>query len=329
MTMDRVGASTHVTIQSAILDFVDHSAHNDSSATAASNNQALKLFSRFLIDHTLTNPLVDTLSALSVTHFEQFLTYLQTNYTPETEHSYFRAVCSFAATLASSANIDSSLPILLSRLTTSRRKKHKQEPHIPYDQIEQIRQYVDQFPLPDANPDSTYERERLRILRDKALIFTMLDTGFKPSEITSLRIHQLDLRNAAITLQNTTLSLSPTTFNAIRRYLQERASLDQQQRDLPTSALPLFARHDKRASTHILAISRWTVGNIVTFWTRLATGHSLPTAEAITPSLLRHHFVDVTLSATNDLALTQQRARHKDKGTTRHYLHTRPKPDTD
>lgn len=312
-----------IALQTAISQFLDHTQAHSSLANTASVRQALSTFTRF-ITAVSRNTSTDSILSLTPETFHDYHTYVQQNYSPETEHAYLRAVIAFATFCGlPQATLDE----LETAIRTSRRKKEKRKPDIPFDSVAAVRYYLDQIPLPPPDPDLPIQRERLRVLRDKALIFTMLDTGLKASETTSLRVQQFNSRESALIFQNTLLPLLPDTARSVNSYLAERSSLDKAQILTSRDMLPLFARHDKRASDHVLPISRWTVGNIVSNWTQRATTTCPAAADPLTPSLLRHHFVASTLASTADLELTQMRARHKDRGTTRHYLNqSKPEP---
>lgn len=317
-------ASEPQTIQEEVILFLAHVKQTQSPAVYASNHQAMQVFFNFLTDYSPEDR-IDFPPQLNADVLRQFLTHLQDAYSPETEHAYLRAVTTWIAFLTSKGLVHEDLNQECKSLSQKiRRKKPKPEPQIPFDLIGATQALVATYPIPSPNPDLPIQRERLRVLRDKALIFTIIDTGLKASEITDLRVHSVDHSAPSVTVRGIFLSIKPTTSLAIRDYLNERQPLDQQQQGLTLSSLPLFARHDKRASTHILAITRWTVGNIIAFWSNQAANSSSGEGHSVTPSQVRHHFVATTLDATQDLQLTQLRARHKDKSTTRHYL---PKPD--
>lgn len=323
--MSRVGAfrpksPIPLPLQDDIFRFLEHIRTTQSPTTYASYHQALTAFTRFLANAP-TNSRISTSADLTLTDAQDFLFHLQQTYSTETEHAYFRAVVAFIRTTSTNATITEDLLEKLQNLAhTARRKKARQEPKIPFNSVDKIKQYLITQPIPDATPDANIQRQRLRTLRDKALIFTIIDAGFKPSEIASLHIADFDQNTSSIRSPRTPLPIQSNTYHAIQEYLHERIQLDQQQRNAPYSSLPLFARHDKRASDHVLAISRWTVGNIISYWSNLAGEPSSEEKHTLTPSLLRHYFVASTLEETHDIELTQKRARHKDKGTTRRYL---------
>ena len=325
--VSRIKPQNLITLQEAMHRFLEQIRRTQSHATYASYRQAISAFSQFLED-TSAHATIEAVA--SITTVQNFLTYLQQNYSPETEHAYLRAVAAFIQSTTSQSAIDSQLLDQITALShTTRRKKTRLEPQIPYDAITQIRAHLASYPIPELDPDATIQRERLRVLRDKALIFTIMDTGLKPSEISDLHISDINHDNPSIQSHGMSLPISHDTHRAIRNYLAERMALDTQEHIVPYNSLPIFARHDKRASDHVLSISRWTVGNIITFWSKLAAESNSTEGNAVTPSLLRHHFVASTLEATHDLQLTQQRARHKDRGTTRHYLRKTNSTTTD
>ena len=312
------------TLREEILAFLDRAKRTQSPATAASYHQALSAFSRFL-SQTISAAGTNSAADITFATFQDFLHYLQQRYSPETEHAYLRAVVTFYQTMAADSTMPANLTQQLIDLShTDRRKKLRHQPQIPYQTIQLTRQFLTNQTIPEPNPDTAIQRDRLRMLRDKALIFTIIDTGLKAHEVAKLKINDFNASTVSIHSHEVSLPIQQDTDHAIHDYLRERAPLDQQQHMISYSALPLFARHDKRAADHVLAISRWTVGNIITYWSRLAAEPRTETLNPVTPSLMRHHFVASTLEATHDLELVRQRAGHKDKGTTRHYLNRSP-----
>jgi integrase len=190
--------------------------------------------------------------------------------------------------------------------------------------VAQILTYVENAPIPER--ENGANRERLRILRDRAFLLTLASTGLRVSEICELRCHNLDQITGTLHLTTgETLTLPAGTRRAVRAYLDERRPLDESQPHHLNPDLPLFARHDKRAGRRVLPISRWTGANIVEDW--VAQGLSIQLrqeldkkGQSITPHTLRHYFVLATLSDTGSIETTQQLARHADRATTRRYL---------
>jgi integrase/recombinase XerD len=66
-------------------------------------------------------------------------------------------------------------------------------------------------------------------LRDRAIIIMLVDTGVRASELCELRLRDIDLRNARITVtgkgrKQRTLPLGPTCLKALSRYISEQRS---------------------------------------------------------------------------------------------------------
>ena len=107
-------------------------------------------------------------------------------------------------------------------------------------------------------------------------------------------------------------------FAALRDYTQARAEIDGKSRK-PLSALPLFARHDKGAGSKVKPITPTTGRTIVADRVREVLGDEA--VGTITPHSFRHYFVTRVLSATGNLKLAQNLARHQNIAVTQRYAH--------
>jgi len=87
----------------------------------------------------------------------------------------------------------------------------------------------------------------------------------------------------------------------------------------PLSALPLFARHDKGTGNTLKSITPTTGRNIIS--SRIIEVLGEDAAGTITPHSFRHYFVTRVLSATGNLKLAQNLARHKNIAVTQRYAH--------
>jgi site-specific recombinase XerD len=88
----------------------------------------------------------------------------------------------------------------------------------------------------------------------------------------------------------------------------------------PTDALPLFARHDKRAGNKVLPLSSRSVQQIVDRWVSHFLGNVY--LYEITPHSFRHYFVTTVLRSTGgDIEIAKKLARHADISTTMRYAH--------
>jgi integrase len=246
---------------------------------------------------------------------------LQTTYSPETEHAYSRTLNNF---LRETDQIQGDLTLsteFARHVHSSRRKKARRDIHIPSTLLNDIQTNPYAFGPSTSQNQTDDIRHQLQSMRDKALVLTILDTGLKTSEICALDIKAFNHEACQISIQTTSLPLSRLTCQAVQQYLTLRKPTDTQQRHIPYHALSLFARHDKRAGDLTLPISRWTVTNTVKYWSQqLQTLTDDPETKSMTPTTLRHYFVTHLLAETQDIQLTQRRARHKHPGTTRRYL---------
>jgi len=87
----------------------------------------------------------------------------------------------------------------------------------------------------------------------------------------------------------------------------------------PLGVLPLFARHDKGAGSKIKPITTTTGRNIVDDYVREILGDEA--IGTITPHSFRHYFVTRVLTATGNLKLAQNLARHQNIAVTQRYAH--------
>lgn len=321
---------TEPTIHHAIGQYISSLTQKFSAPTVLAYSQALRHFDHFLRHTRHTNPARTAISHLSLAWACAYLTHLQETYSVETEHLYSRAILAFyqyAAQFAPTLDgIPSSLAIYLAN---KRRTKQPHVPTLPFHAIEAILNFVNTAPLP-ASSSSAPSRDALRLLRDKAFLFTLAHTGLRVSEICGLRLRDIDMPSNTLHLPpNLQLPIPAPTYTAITHYLTTRAPLDRIQPLFNANHLPLFARHDKKAAHRILPISRWTAANIVDFWTNAALSqeernHLTVTDSPISPQTFRHYFVATTLHTTGDLHQTQTLARHTTPATTRRYLRYAP-----
>ena len=94
--------------------------------------------------------------------------------------------------------------------------------------------------------------------RNRAIILLLLDTGLRASELCSLRIHQLDLRNRKIYVlgkgsKERILPFCARTGRAIWRYLATRSE------DTMEQAL-FISENDTSLNRHVLRKTLWRIG---------------------------------------------------------------------
>lgn len=316
--------STPRTLAEAIDAYLRQVDGSSSPHMSAAYQQALKLFTDVLAKQHHIKPTATPITALGVGWARSYLEYLQAERAVETEHLYSRAVLSFyeAAETAEWAEVPAAE--LADYLREHRRPKEHHIPDPPVEAIATIVECAAASPVPAG--ENVNDRDRLRIMRDKAFVLMLADTGLKVSEICDLRREAINTKAGCLVLDGIAIGLSNETMQAINTYLSARQQLDAQQKLQPdVSKLPLFARHDKRASDNVLPVSRWTASNIVNDWVRLAIPESEQReieekGQTISPQTFRHYFVLKTLEETGDLLTTQALARHTDPSTTRRYM---------
>ena len=242
------------------------------------------------------------------------------SYSPNTEQLYLTAATGFFEYLAAESLADINLPRLRMLIKRRSRRTGKRLPQFPKSDIKKVLNYAQSLSLqPSEN-----KRQRLQILRDRAYILTLADTGLRVHEACNLRRGDLDWQEgkAIIIGKGNTQSVvrfSTRAMNALRDYLNTRAEIDGAHGKSLTS-LPIFARHDLGAGNRIEPISTTTGRNIINQRVKEALGEA---AEGtITPHSFRHYFVTEVLQGSGgNIKLAQRLARHKNIQVTQRYAH--------
>jgi site-specific recombinase XerD len=241
-------------------------------------------------------------------------------YAPSSERLYLTAANGWYEYLAAESLADVNLPRVRLLIRRRGRRPGQRLPQFPREAIEQMLDYAQQMgdmPVEDS-------RQKLRNLRDRALLLTLADTGLRVHEACNLRRADVDWNEGRAILigkgdREAVVRFSKRSMRALRDYLSLRSGLDGSS-GRPLAALPLFARHDKRAGKRILPISTTTARSIV----RQRSGESLSGAHqgTITPHSFRHYFVTTVLRGSGgNLKLAQELARHCNIAVTQRYAH--------
>ena len=162
------------------------------------------------------------------------------------------------------------------------------------------------------------------MLRDRAFLITLADTGLRVHEACNLRRGDVDWHEGhAIIIgkgnQEAMVRFSERALRVLRSYLNARSTFDGGS-GRPLSSLPLFARHDRGAGKRILPISTTTGRAIIHARVEQALGPDA--VGSITPHSFRHYFVTTVLRASGgNLKLAQELARHKNIAVTQRYAH--------
>ncbi len=237
-----------------------------------------------------------------------------------TERLYLTAVAQFYEYVVARWNLGLNLPRLRMLIRQHARRPGPRLPQFPYRAIEQVLAYVDTLVTQPVD----HPRQRLQNLRDRAFLWTLAHTGLRVHEACRLRRGDLDWNTGRALIigkgdRQDVVRFSPKALKTLEDYLRERQPLDARTHK-PLSALPLFARHDKRASGRVLPISTVTGRHIVQRRVAEALGPEM--VGRITPHAFRHYFVTRVLKASGgNLKLAQRLARHTNIQVTQRYAH--------
>jgi len=305
------------TIQQAIVSYLEEVERSKSDNTTATYKFAIDRFAEVLKSNGLDIEKEDvtTLNVVTISWFIASLDDLK----PSSERLYITAVKNFFIYLKAFEFNDINVEKLNHLIRRGARKVQGRIPEYPKQEVEDLIAFVERMQI----PENAGQRERLRILRDKAFIITLADTGLRVHEACKLTREDVNLEEgkAVITGKGNTRAVvrfSTRSLRALKAYLRARAELDGES-GKPLAKLPVFARHDKRVGNKIKPISTNTGRNIVAERVQEALGWEM---KEITPHTLRHRFVTEIVKKTGgNIRLAQILARHKNITVTQRYTH--------
>lgn len=306
-------------VMSAYLRLVERSR---SKHTKLSYKNALQIFSEVLRKQAL-DPATTPIEKLTEDALGPLVDHLNV-FSPATEQLYLQAVKGFYLYVDSErlASINQSRVAVLIRQRS--RRPGVRYPQFPANDIESLlnkAESVENLIIND-DPDNLSDI-KLRAYRDRAFLLTLADTGFRVHEACNLRRGDIDWNEQRALIigkgdKQAIVRFTSRSLQAIKDYLQERASLDGSSgRQL--SSLPLFARHDKGAGKKVKPMTPTTGRNIVKERVEQLLGKEL--VGKITPHSFRHYFVTTVLRGTGNLKIAQELARHKNIQVTQRYTH--------
>lgn len=307
-----------ITIAQAITKYLDNIKLARSENTAHSYHHAINAFAALLNGHNL--PVEKTnIGDLSEDAIAWFAASLK-DYAPATEQLYLTAAAGFFEYLAAERLAEPNLPRMRLLIRQRARKPGQRLPQFPRIEIETVINYAINLVSQSTENDS----DHLILLRDRAFLLTLADTGLRVHEACKLRRGDIDWNEGkAIVIgkgdRQAVVRFSQRSLAAMRDYLNARAALDGSA-GRPLSSLPLFARHDRGAGKKVKPITTTTGRNIVDQRVNEAAGPAA--AQAITPHSFRHYFVTTVLRGTGgNLKLAQELARHRNISVTQRYAH--------
>jgi len=306
------------TVQEALERYLDEIEGSRSANTHKAYGQAADHFAVVLAEHELS-PTTTPIEDLSTEWLAWFIHYLR-QFAVNTEELYLTALFGFYHYAEAQGWVD----VNFSALRELRRRRGRREgtrlPEFPRDEIEAVLDHVDKMAAGPFEDDDA----QLRVLRDRALLFVLADTGLRVSEACGLTRGHVDRREGrAIVLgkgdKEAVVRFSERSLQKLKAYLDARAELDGRQ-GKPLRSLHLFARHDRGAGKRVLGISARTAEYIVERWVVAALGEKA--RGTITPHTFRHYFVTMVLRGSGgNLRLAQELARHETVATTQRYTH--------
>ena len=288
-----------------------------SQNTALTYGKALKEFKKFLVKSKI-DPETSPASMLKEEMISKLAMHLK-SFAPATEQLYIHAVARFYKYLAAERLADINLPRMDLLIEQRTCKAGIRLPQFPTSSIERILDFVsDAVSLSTDSPI-----DRLRVMRDRAFLLTLADTGLRVHEACNLQRGDLDWNEGRAIIigkgdKQAVVRFTTRAMRALKDYLSLRAELDGSSGKQLT-ALPLFARHDKGTGKKIRPITPTTGRNIVAERVKQALGSE---AEGhITPHSFRHYFVSTILRSSGNLKLAQALARHENIQITQRYAH--------
>jgi site-specific recombinase XerD len=305
-------------VSASVEAYIDVVSQSRSPNTARTYRNALSVFTASLRAHHV-NPDTRRVSQASEDWIGPFAHDLKA-YAPASERLYLTAVSGWYEWLSAERLASVNLPRVRQLIRMRARRPGVRLPQFERKAIEAIIDYA----IGLAGRITPDKRGRLRLLRDKAFLLTLADTGLRVHEACGLRRGDVDWDEAHALLigkgdRQAIVRFSTRALRAIREYLHARAAQDGgANRSL--AALPLFARHDRGSGTKILPITTTTGRSIVHEHAIAALGKE--EARAITPHSFRHYFVTAVLRGSGgNLKLAQELARHRNIAVTQRYAH--------
>jgi len=246
-------------------------------------------------------------------------------YSRRTEGTYLAAAVRFvewldANQLLPSGLASSRLKLVLQESRGRRRVGYKTQPI--KDAVPLIIEYYQNLPLP-LPKTPRLRRQRLTLLRNRAIVQTLFATGLRAQELASLRRNDCaDGHSDKILItgkgeKERLVMLNPEAQTAIRAYLQARDEERDKGKAGETRAkeAPLFVRHDR---DKVAPISTKTVWLIIS-----QAARALGLETTISPHDFRRYIATALLSEGMPLESVQAFLGHESIVTTRTvYAHT-------
>jgi len=308
-----------ISIEEAMRDYVQDVAQHLSSQTAATYEQGMRRFKEFLLsaNHSPTLPV----DSLQIDYAIGCARWLATE-NPQGRgklakvslHTYFAGIKRFYKHLLQHGLIDLTIADVEQMTEAFHNVRHgsRSLPEIPPE--EAIMALV--VAARNVKPLPKKPRLDLARLRNIAMLEALRSSGMRVGELVKMKRDDLDHRNHAARVtgkgdKQRMVYFDDTAWQAIQEYLTAR---NDGERGRALYQLPIFARHDRRASNKTLSL---TTDSVRLVFNQLA--HDAQIEITMTPHSLRHAFATRVLEATGDLAMVQDMLGHSSPETTRIY----------
>lgn len=312
-------------LESALDAYLGEVANGRSRHTYEAYRRAANTFLAALAQAQMATP--DTpVGQMSLEWVKVFLSHLQRKvngqpqFSSATESLYLTGLLGFIEDYLYAVLPHSTIEEIRTYVKRRRRKIPLRQPPFPREAIEKLLASVQEAALGPVKD----EEQHLSVLRDRALLVTLADTGLRVFEACGLTRGQLDSPEGKVSVigkgdKEAQVRFSSRALRAIRAYIQARAKIDGlQKREL--SALPLFARHDWAARGKTLPMTTRSAERVIDRWVAAVLGPDA--VGTITPHTFRHYFVTVVIrSSGGDFQVAQRLARHSNITTTQRYAH--------
>ena len=304
-----------LTIEEAIQNYLRDLAVGQSPQTVETYSQGLKRLKEFLV--TAEHLPAEAASSLSVDHALECAKWLSEEraIAKSTLRTYLASISQFYSYLLRERLVNLSatdVERMRDAYAKYRRGYSRPLPKLPPE--EAVHALLDAARR--VEPDPNKPRLELARLRNIAMLEALRSSGMRVGELVGLKRDDLDYRQHSARVtgkgdKQRIVYFDDLAWNAIQQYLKER---NDGERGRALYQLPLFARHDRRASNKVLPLTTDTVRLVFNVLARDANIEI-----AMTPHSLRHAFATKVLEATGDLAVVQDMLGHSSPATTRIY----------
>ncbi len=301
--------------------------------TETTYRYALQAFAEFLAGHAKTavakggSVPVSTLDDDSLAQFRHWLRH-ERQVSRRTEGTYLAAAVRYLEWLDAGGHLpeavtSSRMKLVLRNARGRRRSGYKTQPI--KEAVPLVIDYYDRQPLPAADTPRG-RRQRLTLLRNRAIVHTLFATALRANELAGLRRGDCaDGSGDKILItgkgeKERLVMLSPEAKGAIRAYLKARDADRSQARPvarvgLARQAEPLFTRHDRDTLAPITTKTLWHLVS--------QAARALGLSTRVSPHDFRRYIATTLLSEGMPLESVQAFLGHESIVTTRTvYAHT-------